>query len=161
VDEFFMSLAQTRKSASIGVVLSGNASDGMLGMRAIKAEGGITFAQDESAQFQGMPRAAILAGAADFVLPPEEIARELDRVAKHPFVYAEKGKEDRPDEETLQNIFGLVRTASGVDFSTYRQTTILRRLARRMAVNKIVSFPNTSRCCGRLRPRSPRSTTTS
>ena len=140
IDEFFTSLAGTRRSAAIGVVLSGNASDGMLGMRAIKAEGGITFAQDESAQFQGMPRAAISAGAADFVLPPEEIARELDRVSKHPFLYMEKGKEERPDEDTLRKIFGMVRTATGVDFSHYRQSTILRRLARRMAVNKVEDF---------------------
>ena len=140
IDEFFTSLAGIRRSAAIGVVLSGNANDGMLGMRAIKAEGGITFAQDESAQFQGMPRAAISAGAADFVLPPEEIARELDRVSKHPFLYMEKGEEQRPDEETLRKIFGMVRTATGVDFSHYRQTTILRRLARRMAVNKVEDF---------------------
>jgi len=140
IDEFFASLAGIQRAGAIGVVLSGNASDGMLGMRAIKAEGGVTFAQDESAQFQGMPRAAIAAGAVDFVLPPEEIARELDRVSKHPFLYTEKGKEARPDEDTLRKIFGMVRTATGVDFSSYRQTTILRRLARRMAVNKVLEF---------------------
>jgi two-component system, chemotaxis family, CheB/CheR fusion protein len=140
IDEFFTSLAEIQKSASIGVILSGNASDGMLGMRAIKAEGGITFAQDESAQFQGMPRAAISAGAVDFVMAPEEIARELERVAHHPFLYVEKGREQRPDGETLRKIFGMIRSATGVDFSFYRQTTILRRLARRMAINKVVSY---------------------
>ena len=140
IDRFFLSLAQVRKSAAIGVVLSGNGSDGVLGLRAIKAEGGVTFAQDESAQFDGMPRAAIAAGAVDFVLPPEEIARELQRVAGHPFVYRRDPDEDGLDEDILQKVFGVLRTGTGVDFSNYRRTTVVRRLARRMAVNKIVDY---------------------
>jgi two-component system CheB/CheR fusion protein len=138
IDDFLVSLAEIRKSSAIGVILSGTASDGTLGLRAIKAEGGITFAQDESAQFTGMPRAAVAAGVADFVLPPEEIARELGRIANHPLLYLDTDTAQRPDEDTLRKIFGLVRGATGVDFSVYRQTTILRRLARRLAVNKIV-----------------------
>src|SRR5664279_4837341 len=62
IDSFFYSLAEDRKSNAIGVILSGAASDGTLGLRAIKAEGGITFAQDESAKFDGMPRSASGAG---------------------------------------------------------------------------------------------------
>ncbi|MEO7597919.1 MAG: chemotaxis protein CheB, partial [Opitutus sp.] len=67
IDTFFESLASDRAERAIGVVLSGTASDGTLGLEAIKAEGGITFAQDESAKFDSMPRSAIAAGCVDFV----------------------------------------------------------------------------------------------
>jgi two-component system CheB/CheR fusion protein len=87
IDYFFRSLAETRKSQAIGVILSGTASDGTAGLEAIKAEGGITFAQEpESAKYNGMPRNAIAAGCVDFVLAPERIAAELARIARHPFV---------------------------------------------------------------------------
>lgn len=77
VDHFFHSLAEDQKENAIGVILSGTASDGALGLRAIKAEGGITFAQDEkSAKYGGMPHSAVVAGAVDLVLPPEGIAKE-------------------------------------------------------------------------------------
>ncbi len=80
------SLAQEQQERAIGVILSGTASDGTLGLEAIKAEGGITFGQDESAKYDSMPRNAVAAGCADLVLPPEGIARELTRIAKHPHV---------------------------------------------------------------------------
>ncbi|TLG72651.1 chemotaxis protein CheB [Methylocystis sp. B8] len=86
IDFFFQSLAQDLQERAIGVVLSGTASDGTLGLEAIKAEGGITFAQDDSARYDSMPRSAIAAGCVDFVLKPEDIAKELARIADHPFV---------------------------------------------------------------------------
>src|SRR5437867_965518 len=86
IDFFFESLAQDRHECAIGVILSGTASDGTLGMEAIKAEGGITFAQDESARYDSMPRSAIAAGCVDFVLSPENTAKELARIARHPYV---------------------------------------------------------------------------
>ncbi len=86
IDFFFESLAQDQSAHAIGVVLSGTATDGTLGLEAIKAEGGITFAQDESAKYASMPRSAVAAGCVDFVLPPEGIANELARIAKHPYV---------------------------------------------------------------------------
>src|SRR6266446_4206790 len=88
IDFFFQSLGQDQHEFAIGVILSGTASDGTLGMEAIKAEGGITFAQDESASYDSMPRSAIAAGCVDFVLSPENIAKELARIAKHPYVAA-------------------------------------------------------------------------
>ena len=90
IDFFFESLAHDQRECAIGVVLSGSASDGTLGMQAIKAEGGITFAQDESAKYDSMPRNAIAAGCVDFVLPPENIAKELVRIAKHPYVAGQR-----------------------------------------------------------------------
>ncbi len=83
VDFFLCSLADDQKSRAIGVILSGTASDGTVGLKEIKMQGGITFAQDDSAKFNGMPRSAIAANIVDFVLPPEGIARELTRVAHH------------------------------------------------------------------------------
>jgi len=84
IDAFFESLAQDQGERAIGVVLSGTASDGTLGLEAIKAEGGFTFAQDDSAKYDSMPRSAIVAGCVDLVLSPEGIAKELVRIGKHP-----------------------------------------------------------------------------
>src|SRR5205823_11021490 len=116
IDALFRSLAVDQAGRAIGVILSGTASDGTLGSKAIKAEGGITFAQDETAQFDGMPRSAIAAGAIDFILPPFRIAAEIVRIAHHPYI-ARDGDGDRFSEEDLQKIFTLLRTAHDVDFS--------------------------------------------
>jgi hypothetical protein len=86
IDAFFESLAHDRHERAIGVILSGSATDGTLGLEAIKAEGGITFAQDATARYESMPRSAVSAGCVDFVLSPEGIARELTRIARHPLV---------------------------------------------------------------------------
>ena len=87
VDFFFRSLAAEQKNRAIGIILSGTASDGAAGMKAIKAEGGITLVQDaDSAKYYGMPQSSIAAGAVDFVLPPEEIARYLTRVNSHSYL---------------------------------------------------------------------------
>ncbi|HYM80124.1 MAG TPA: chemotaxis protein CheB [Candidatus Limnocylindria bacterium] len=86
IDAFFESLAQDQRERAVGVVLSGTASDGTQGLEAIKAEGGITFAQDDSAKHDSMPRSAVAAGCVDLVLSPAEIAKELARIAKHPYV---------------------------------------------------------------------------
>jgi two-component system CheB/CheR fusion protein len=86
IDGFFEALAEDRHERAIGVILSGTASDGTLGLEAIKAEGGITFAQDDSAKYESMPRSAVAAGCVDYVLSPKGIATELARIARHPVV---------------------------------------------------------------------------
>src|SRR5215470_6548552 len=87
IDTFLRSLAQDQGSSAIGVILSGTASDGTLGLAAIKGEAGITFAQDsESAKYDGMPNSAVAAGCVDFVLPPNRIAVELARIRRHPYI---------------------------------------------------------------------------
>jgi two-component system, chemotaxis family, CheB/CheR fusion protein len=143
VDHMLQSLAEVHGARAIGVILSGNASDGTLGMKAIKAEGGVTFAQDPTtAKFDGMPRSAIAARCVDFVLPVEQIGDELARLGRHPYVR----DKDRPaeDEQTApqdaseyDRVFVMLKKASGVDFKHYKQTTIQRRIARRMLVHKI------------------------
>lgn len=142
IDPFLRSVATDQKSKAIGVILSGNASDGTLGMMAIKAEGGITFVQStETAKHDGMPRAAIAAGCVDFILPPKEIARELARLGRHPYTGpAQPAVEnvilpDTPDG--MGRVLGLVRKSTGVDFSYYKTSTIRRRILRRMALRRI------------------------
>ena len=150
IDRFFRSLAEDQRNRAIGVVLSGTASDGALGLKAIKAEGGISFAQDEiSAKFGGMPHSAVAAGAADFVLPPEEIARELVRISaqslplgKNSRPAAAAGPEIslRPNGNDLGHIFALLRARTGVDFGQYKRATPYRRVLRRMALRRIADI---------------------
>ena len=146
INRFFASLAEDQKSAAIGVILSGTASDGTLGLQAIKSEGGVAFAQDpKSAGYPGMPESAILAGCVDFVLPPEEIARELVRLEHLPYAKRTAAVlEAEPPfagAADLQKIIHILRTATGVDFSLYKTGTIKRRVARRMILHKIESLP--------------------
>lgn len=91
IDFFLEALAADQHERAIGVILSGTATDGTLGLEAIKAEGGITFAQDDSARYDSMPRSAVAAGCVDFVLSPEDIANELARIAKHPYAAGQAG----------------------------------------------------------------------
>lgn len=140
IDHFLRSLAEDMKTRAIGIVLSGNSTDGALGVQAIKAEGGITFAQDEkSAKYDGMPRAAAGTGVVDFVLAPEAIAKELARIGHHPYVIEAEPTLATAAEPKgpMDQIFRLLRSASGVDFSQYKHTTIQRRIARRMALHKL------------------------
>ena len=140
VDIFFCSLAKVQGSRAIGVVLSGNASDGSLGLKAIKAECGITFAQDESsARFGGMPRSAIGTGAVDFILSPQDIGRELTMIGQHPYLLPRRAGEPETEvlpegDKELRTIFSLLRAATKVDFSTYKIKTVRRRIGRRMMV---------------------------
>ncbi len=142
VDHFMRSLADAKGAHSIGVILSGTGTDGTLGMAEIQAQGGITFAQEEAtARYNGMPHSVIAAGAADYVLSPKAIARELSRLASDTFI----GRRDSEnvshlatrEESALETIFQLLRRHTGVDFTHYRQTTILRRIHRRMLVHKL------------------------
>jgi len=148
IDVFLRSLATEQKSRAIAVILSGSGSDGALGIRAVKDEGGIIFAQDEkSAQHAGMPQSAIATGCADFVLPPAGIARELARLGGHSYLLQQTAPASAPppqEETSLRQIFTLLRNMSKIDLSQYQQSTIRRRLQRRMAlaqVEKIEDYP--------------------
>ena len=141
IDTFFSSLAETHREDAIGVVLSGSASDGTKGLMAIKAAGGLTFAQNESAKFNSMPKSAIAAGAVDLVLSPKEIALELIRISKYDPVKREiiKASEDEIEntDPDLKIILNLLLKQTGADFSHYKMATIKRRMLRRMLLNKI------------------------
>src|SRR5437867_4898246 len=141
IDRFLRSLAEDQGSNAIGVILSGTASDGTLGLAATKAEGGITFAQDEkSAKFDGMPQSAIAAGCVDLVLPPDRIAEELARICEPYVAYSPSSKiaELMPDSDPhLKNILLSLRMANKIDFSDYKPATVKRRILRRMTLHKI------------------------
>jgi len=141
IDHFMRSLAEANGNRSIGVVLSGSGTDGTLGMAEIQAQGGVTFAQnDETAKYNSMPRSATAAGCVDYILPPKQIARELGRIAKLPYSFASGVVESQisaADTPAMGTIFQLLRRSTGVDFTHYRQTTIRRRIQRRMLVHKL------------------------
>jgi len=136
IDFFLRSLASQRGPQSIGVLLSGSGSDGTEGLRAIKAEGGITFAQSPgSAKFGEMPQSAISAGVVDTGMAVAALARELVRLGHHPYLAdAAPRSPSEKDETTLDRILALVRSKTGVDFTEYKRATIERRTARRMAL---------------------------
>jgi two-component system CheB/CheR fusion protein len=141
VDIFLQTLANDLGPKAIGVVLSGSGSDGTHGLKAIKAAGGVTFAQDEhSAEHFGMPGSAIAAGCVDLVLAPPEMACELARIARNPYLLQPmRAIAELPggNEEDLGKIFMMLRTRTGNDFSFYKRDTILRRIKRRMAVHRL------------------------
>jgi two-component system CheB/CheR fusion protein len=143
IDYFLRSLAEDRGEQAIAVILSGTASDGTLGCGAVKTAGGITFAQDEkSAKYAGMPRSAVDSGCIDFVLPPKSIAQELVRIGRHPYVaratpHAESPSAIPASAETVDTLLEMLREATGVDFAEYKQTTLQRRIKRRMVLHRL------------------------
>ncbi len=147
IDSFFRALAADSGSKALGVVLSGTASDGTLGLQAIKAAGGVTFVQDvRTAKFDSMPRSAIAAGVADFVLPPAGIARQLVALARDSRVPSESGEAiEPPGNAELAKVFRLVRSATGVDFTHYKHSTLARRIKRRMALRGFEKLEDYSR----------------
>ena len=136
IDLFFESLAEVHQAHAIGVVLSGTASDGTAGLKAIKANGGITFAQDEiSAAYDGMPHSAAQAGVVDFILDPGKIPEKIIALTQNILL---DGPKDQyllhQDEAILGQILALLCTRKGTDFTYYKQTTIQRRILRRMTM---------------------------
>ncbi|MEG4144615.1 chemotaxis protein CheB [Microcoleus sp. Pol12B5] len=144
-DAFFTSLAIDRGHKAIAVVLSGGDGDGSLGLKAIKAAGGMTFAQCQgTAKVDSMPNTAVATGNVDFVLPPEKIAEELANYSHNtlltgplPMTKVEESPEQR---DALATIFALLKSSTGVDFSHYKPTTIARRIQRRMVLYKLESL---------------------
>lgn len=142
IDVFFRSLAASHGDG-FAVILSGCGSDGALGAKAVKEAGGLVLVQDpREATHEGMPRAVIAAEIADLVLPVRELAVRLGDLKRQkeklaPLIRSETTAMPiaETDEMTLKRIFELVRARTGHDFSRYKRTTILRRLARRMQLN--------------------------
>jgi two-component system CheB/CheR fusion protein len=140
IDFFFRSLAQDLEEKAICIVLSGTGSDGTLGLGAVKGAGGMTMAQAEGqAKYPFMPRSAIDTGLVDSVLPVEQMPEELIRYVQHPYLESREKElpADRHYQTFLQKILMLVRANTKHDFSHYKQTTIRRRIGRRLAVHKI------------------------
>jgi two-component system CheB/CheR fusion protein len=146
IDRFLRSLAEDCGSGAIGVILSGAGSDGSLGLQGVKEAGGVTFAQDPAtAEYPSMPRMAESASDVDFVLSPAAIAAELARIAQHPlFAVAPSGEPESWQKEGytgLADVLTVMRESTGIDFSLYRETTVRRRVLRRLALRNIAGTP--------------------
>lgn len=147
IDILFSSLAHAQKERVIGIILSGSASDGTIGIKEIKHQGGLTFAQDDTAKFSSMPNSAIAAGVVDYILSPKQIALELARLSKHPFVKSANGGAKNNSEDLIDNnnpdlkfIINQLHKTTGVDFGAYKMNTIKRRIIRRMLMYKLTNL---------------------
>lgn len=140
IDYFFRSLAETRGEKSIAIVLSGTGSDGTLGIREIKAAGGMVMVQKpEDAEYDGMPRSAIATGAVDFVVPVKEMGGRLIQFLRHPYL-----RKDTPDTglsdqapDGFKDILRMLRKQTDYDFRSYKKGTVERRIQRRMGLRQI------------------------
>ena len=152
IDHFFRTLANTHDGHAIGVILTGTGSDGTLGLKEIKAKGGLVIVQDPNeAEFDGMPQSAIATGLVDKILPVAEIPGTLVRyIRTEPRVPlpAESNETDHLERVLLPKILAILKTRTERDFSRYKSATIIRRITRRMQLNFIEDF---NRYIGRLR----------
>ncbi|QDU68186.1 chemotaxis protein CheB [Engelhardtia mirabilis] len=145
IDLFLRSLAQECGSRSIGVVLSGTGTDGTCGLEAVRAAGGITFAQDASAEHSDMPCSAVAAGCVDAVLSTDGIARDLVQISRDPSQWLESRTLDEFDGDhaeeaqgkALDELVGRLSRSTGIDFRNYKQSTIRRRIQRRIVILKL------------------------
>jgi two-component system CheB/CheR fusion protein len=143
IDFFFRSLAQDQHEQAICIILSGTGSDGTLGLRAVKGEGGLVMVQSpESTEYDGMPRSAIATGLVDVALRPAEMPAYLISYAAHAALRSDGPQAPQlpTAEDALKKIFALLRIQTGHDFSQYKRNTIKRRLERRMAVQQIADL---------------------
>lgn len=141
IDSFLRTLAEAQGGKAIAVILSGTGSDGTLGVKAVKAKGGITFAQEPgAAAYDGMPLSAIASGCVDFVRLPDEIAQEISGLSRRAYVITPPREKRaatpsvRKGKDAVAPILALLHDTTGADFSSYKPATIRRRIARRMAL---------------------------
>ncbi len=143
IDSFFRSIAENEKEKAMCVILSGTGTDGTLGLEAVKGEGGLAIVQDvNQAKFDGMPRSAIGTGIVDMVLPVEKMAEAILRYARRPYtVVTEKnGRVPKTFQNFIERMLLLIRDRTGVDYTDYKQSSIRRRVERRMAAHQIDSI---------------------
>lgn len=143
IDTFFRSLAQDCVERAVGVILSGTGSDGSRGIRAIHDAGGLVIAQnEETAKFDGMPRSAVETGAVDLVLPPAGMAKALLDYIQHPLHGSKSGNPigKLVSETGMNAVYSLLRAECGIDFSHYKPNTVLRRIDRRLQLNRSVDL---------------------
>jgi two-component system CheB/CheR fusion protein len=156
IDFFLRSLADDQQQRAVGVILSGTGTDGTLGVKAIKAAGGLVLAQEpETAAYGGMPRSAIASGVVDYVLPVSRMPEVLQQYAQHPYIH-ESGEEEetpgaalkQPEQEqpqtgrpeNLNDILALLRTRAKQDFRAYKDNTLIRRTRRRMCLQHMDDY---------------------
>jgi two-component system, chemotaxis family, CheB/CheR fusion protein len=145
IDVLFESLALTHLDKVIGVVLTGNGRDGTNGLAVIKSKGGITMAQDGSAEAGSMPQSAIAAGVVDFILSPKEMAHKLARFSNHGFALPPGRKKNATssspgNDDDIKLILSLLYSKTGVDFGHYKMATVRRRLSHKMEQRSVPSI---------------------
>jgi two-component system, chemotaxis family, CheB/CheR fusion protein len=139
IDFFFRSLAAAQRERAICLVLSGSGSDGTLGVRAIKGEGGMAMAQaPDSTEHDGMPRSAIATGLVDYVLPPAQMPQQLIAYVRHAYNRGQELTPKERDSNVIKKVCALLHVQTGHDFSQYKVSTLVRRMERRMALQEIV-----------------------
>ena len=141
IDVFFRSLAKDQRQNAVCVILSGTGSDGTLGLKAIKENGGLTIAQDSNtAQYDDMPRSAVQTGLVDYVLPVGDIPARLMEYARHREELRVKRGDEKSffaeTEEHLEQICSLLRRGLGHNFSGYKKNTLIRRIQRRIQITQ-------------------------
>ena len=138
VDRFFGSLAQSQRERAICIVMSGTGTDGTMGVREVKGEGGLVIAQaPETTEYDGMPRSAIATGMVDYVLAPADMPASLLAYARVAFDPARRDAHPLLRDGLVKKICLLLRSHTGHDFSQYKESTLLRRLERRMALHQL------------------------
>lgn len=143
IDIFFRSLAIDQGKRAVGIILSGTGSDGSLGIKAIKEQGGLIMAQDfASAKFDGMPKSAISTGLVDYIVNSSVMCETLIKHINHPQILQTDGVDDdeNREETTYIKILSLIRSTTNIDFSYYKPKTILRRIERRISINQLQGF---------------------
>ena len=145
IDVFLRSLAEDQQHKGIGIVLSGTGTDGTRGIRAIKESGGLVIVQEpDSAKFDGMPVSAFNTGLADMVLPPKEMGKSLENFINHPSIKGDapviQYANSESDNETLLEIFHILKKQSSINFSQYKLSTVARRIERRLGLNQLTSL---------------------
>ncbi len=146
IDTFFASLAEDQGENAVSIVLSGTGSDGALGVRAVKEHGGLTLAQGgaDASAMAGMPHSAAATGQVDYIMPVEGMPKALLEYQQYLVRVADQkdGDGNRRDAKPhLGEIFALLRTRLGHDFSQYKPSTLIRRVQRRMQVLRVDTVP--------------------
>lgn len=134
INAFFNSLASARGKDAIGVILSGSGSDGSEGVESIKKGGGLILASDPAlAEFSDMPANAIATGAVDYILSPQLMPQAIEYYVKNDGALLPGALEDKEEDKIIVAIIALIKDRMPLDFTDYKQTTILRRIKRRAA----------------------------
>lgn len=142
INRFFNSLARELGEHTIAIILSGTGSDGAAGMRAIKAEGGITIIQEPAtAKYDGMPKFALRTGSVDLIMPADQIGSTLERLLKAPIEQLAM-LDEGAQGDSINAMMTLVRRHTGFNLNDYKRTTVLRRIKRRLSILGLSSFPD-------------------
>lgn len=139
IDLFFNSLGENFGKRAIGIILSGSGTDGALGLKRIAFHEGIVLVQEpETAEFNSMPRSAIAAGVANYVLPVEKMPQVITGYAHHPYIVSKKDIPNAEDLAAIHQLIKIIQMRRGYDFSGYKRSTLLRRVSRRMGLHGIL-----------------------